>query len=189
MNLDNLFVIDVETTGPDPFLHELISVALVPFQQRVESLLVLVRPSASAPWDSWAKKAHRDFLAAAPDDALDPADAHDRIQQYVNHVGGGRSITVLGHNVGFDLAFLRGLAHRAGRPAIAGISHRAVDTHTLLFVMAMQGRIDPAHLSSDGAFERFGITAENRHEALGDAVATRELAQLLLRELVASSVR
>ena len=86
-------------------------------------------------------------------------------------------LTVVGHNVGFDVAFLRQLAFQAGLNEVPLISHRVIDTHTMLYLLHLSGVIPEDALSSDGAFRHFeiGPQAFARHTALGDALATREL--------------
>jgi DNA polymerase III epsilon subunit-like protein len=101
----------------------------------------------------------------------------EKIERYLSSVFPGEAVTPVGHNVGFDVAFLRKLAFLGGRNEITAISHRALDTHTMLYLLHLKGRVPPSALSSDGAFEYFGIRVPDneRHTALGDALATREL--------------
>jgi hypothetical protein len=80
------------------------------------------------------------------------------------------------------MAFLAKLAALAGQEGFAGLSHRSVDTHTLLFLLCLMGDIPSSALTSDGAFDYFGIRVpdEIRHTALGDALATSKLLLNLL---------
>jgi DNA polymerase III subunit epsilon len=104
------------------------------------------------------------------------------IEEYVRTTFGGEEVTLVGHNIGFDVAFLRKLAFEGGREQLAGISHRALDTHTLLYVLALENRIPVSATKSDGAFRHFGIQVppSKRHTALEDARATRALLLAIL---------
>ncbi len=185
----NLLVVDVETTGPNILLHEVLSVAFVPIVANCEPLVLYVR-TPDHMWSAYAKTNFARFDREWTEHAVPPAIAATRIEEYVAKVTGNQQTTLVGHNVGFDLAFLRKLAARAGREDLLGISHRCVDTHTLLFLAWLDGRLPEAALTSDGAFEHFGIRvpAERRHTALADALATREMFLELLQVLAPSAV-
>lgn len=104
------------------------------------------------------------------------ADAYDEIDSYLAELLPNDVATLVGHNVGFDLAFLRKLAHIGQQPSLPRISHRSIDTHTLLY-LASVNHDWPSALSSDAAFELLHVMPEisERHTALGDAIATRQL--------------
>ena len=84
---------------------------------------------------------------------------------------------LVGHNIGFDLGFLKQLAFLSGKDELTGASHRVLDTYTMLFLLHEKGLIPSSALTSDGAFRYFGIriSETQRHTALGDALATRDL--------------
>jgi DNA polymerase III subunit epsilon len=184
---NNLVVLDIETSGTNPFRHEALSVALVP--------LVAVGPPfqihlahQKIEWNEFALSNFRKFEYDWKTSAVPPDVACASIEQYLRRTFAGRTATLIGHNVGFDIAFLRKIAFQGGRDEIAGISHRAIDTHTLLYLLSLEGKIPASALSSEGAFRHFHIAVsdEERHTALGDAIATRELVACVLKELVGS---
>ncbi len=173
----NLLVIDLETSGTNPFKHDVLAVGMTPFSRDAEPLSVYVRPPETPVWTDHARANFDRFAEEWERFSVSPEEACSRIEAYIRDVFGGEQATPVGHNVGFDQAFLRKLAFQGGREAIAGLSHRAVDTHTLLFMQLLRGGLPAAALSSDGAFLEFGINvpAAQRHTAVGDALATREL--------------
>lgn len=180
----NLFVIDVETTGPNPFIHDPLSIALVPIDERAESLELFVR-TATPQWSSYARENFRSFEVQWEASAREPDLVVRSLQSYLKKWLGKDTAMLVGHNVGFDMAFLRKLAALAGREEIPGLSHRSIDTHTLLFAAHSEGKIPLEALSSDAAFAHFGINFEKgtRHTALHDATATRALFLQLLQLL------
>lgn len=187
LNTKDLVVIDVETSGVNLFRHALLSVALVPFDDELPPQVVYVRPSAIE-WSEFARKNFERFAFDWDAQALPPEQACLVIENYLSNLFPGRAVTPVGHNVAFDLGFLKKLAFLGNRDEIAGLSHRAVDTHTLLYLLALRGKVPDAATKSDGAFNHYGITfAEgSRHTALGDAQATKELLRLILRDCINS---
>jgi DNA polymerase-3 subunit epsilon len=178
----NLLVIDIETTGPNPFLHDPLSVALVPVQGRTAPAEINVRIDNPA-WTSYGLRNFKAFEDDWKRSALNPGDAVHEIESYLGRVSPREEAVLVGHNVGFDMSFLRKLAYLAGQEAIKGLCHRTLDTYTLLYLALSRGLVPQSALSSDGAFEFFAIRvpSERRHTALGDALATRELFAKLLK--------
>ena len=170
-----LVAIDVETSGVNPFQHQILSLALVPLDLSKSPLELYVNEGEP----EWQKIAADYFEGSRPTwkaNGLSASEACKALSSYIENVF-GKQITVVGHNVGFDVAFLRQLAFRAGLDQVPLISHRVIDTHTILYLLHLSGVIPEDALSSDGAFRHFDIrpTASARHTALGDALATREL--------------
>ena len=89
-------------------------------------------------------------------------------------------ITLAGHNVHFDVAFLKPFFAANNKDFSQYFSHRVIDTSSILYYLYLSGRMKQKATSSDKAFELFDIHVEGRHTALGDAVATAELFNKLL---------
>ncbi len=177
-NLDSapLVVVDLETSGVNPFRHDVLALALVPLNSELRPHVVFVKPPEIR-WTEYARANFAKFAAEWERNAVAPVEACASIESYLRNTFGDQPATPIGHNIGFDVAFLRKLAFLGNRDELPSLSHRAIDTHTLLYVLAASGRIPSSAVSSTGAFEHFGITVSEsvRHTALGDAVATREL--------------
>ena len=181
---NNLAVIDIETSGINPFRHEVLSVALVPLTLSATPCVVYVR-AHEIQWSLFAKKNFENFSPDWNANAVPAAAAYDEIEQYITQTFEESQVTVIGHNVGFDVAFMRKLAFNAGKDELPRISHRALDTHTMLYLLFLKGQLPSSALSSDGAFDFFGINISDRdrHTSLGDALATRELVLRLFEML------
>lgn len=177
MTLSNeLIVVDVETTGDNPFVHDLLSIALVPVVGTGEPLVVYVRPD-NPTWTDCGQTTFRKFEREWQERAVAPRAAVSEIEGYLRRHLGTAKATLVGHNVSFDVAFLRKLAAQSGRTEIAGIAHRTIDTHTLLYLGYIEKGLPSSARTSTGAFEAFKIKvpSEQRHTALGDANATKAL--------------
>jgi DNA polymerase III subunit epsilon len=189
VNKRNLAVIDVETSGTSPLVHDLLSVAIVPVASRSSPLVVHVRHEDIV-WTPFARANFEHFGADWERSSVHPIEAIAAIEEYLFSAFDEHPVIAVGHNVGFDLSFLKRVALQAKREAIANLSHRAVDTHSLLYVLYLQGRLPKDALTSDGAFHHFGIEIPSglRHTALADAIATRTLFDCLLSELGSGSL-
>ena len=181
--LDHIVILDTETGGLDPLLHSLLSVGLVSGDGTRTDEFFVREPNMVTNPRSLA--VNRLDPAQVARDGLEPVEAVVRIEAFLDAYPGPRPVMVVGHNVAFDVAFLRRLYGMANAPFPPDFSHRTVDTHTLLWALVSQGKL-PAHVrGSDAAFAHFDIAPPDalRHTALGDAVATRDLIERLL-ELV-----
>lgn len=170
-----LVVVDVETSGTSLVDHSLISAAFVPIAPEIPPFSVYFAP-VNLRWSAKAHEMFRPYEAEWTRQAVPPKDACSSVVEYVRaHFQ--RPITIIAHNVAFDFAFLRKTFHEARVLEADAFSHRAIDTHTLLFLAYLKGKVPESALNSSGAFAFFGIEVppSERHTALGDAKATREL--------------
>lgn len=88
---------------------------------------------------------------------------------------------LVGHNPAIDKYMVRlQLFQVYGLDMDKYISHRMIDTMSLIWGLHMAGILPKSACSSDGAFEHFGIVVDKRHTGLGDSEATR----ILLGKLV-----
>lgn len=174
--LSNLLLIDLETSGVSPLVHSPLAVGLLPLTEKVNPFLIYVRP----PELNWTDHARLNFRRFGKDwehQAVSPASACAAIEDYLGQVFAGERATLVGHNIAFDLGFMAKLAYLGGRERFPSISHRSLDTHTMLYLLYLRGLIPKAALTSDGAFQffRIDIHPESRHTAVGDVLATRTL--------------
>ncbi len=185
IDVRNLFVVDLETTGTNPFQHEVLAVGIAPLNLNTAPRLfyVHIEPETSA-WTSFARSNFDKFADDWRAGAAPAPMVCSEIESYLGAACGGLA-TAIGHNIGFDISFLRKLAFRGGQTDLFGFSHRALDTHTMLYLLHLKGVLPASALSSDGAFQYFGISVPEpvRHTALADALATRSLAIQLLKLL------
>lgn len=180
----NLVVIDVETSGANPFIHEILAIGFSPIDKNIPSKTIFIRHE-KIEWSNYAREIFSNYAIDWEEQAVAPVTACEEIKKYLSKYFQGQQVTPVGHNIGFDLSFLKKLAFQSNQENIAGISHRAVDTHTLLYFLALEENIPATATTSDGAFQYFGIKIKKkeRHTAMGDAKATAELLKHVLERL------
>jgi len=161
-----IVALDLETTGLDPTRDAIIEVGLVRFTpRRVEDeLSILVNPGMPLP--SFITQ-----LTGITDDMLSDAprfrDVRNQIEQFVG------TSPVLGHNIEFDLKFLRkhGLLE----------FNEALDTFAVAsVVMPNAGRYNLGALAS-----ALGVPIGNAHRALDDAQMTRQIYLRMMEKVTA----
>ena len=189
--MTRLLVLDTETGGLDATRHSLLTLGLVAWEEgRVLEAVELAVRHEPYVVTGGGMKVNRIDLATHHATAAEPDVVIAQLETFCTRHFGGGSITLVGHNVAFDRAFLdtflasqrrslsldpEGRMRPSGEPRF---HHRTVDTHALAFGLQQAGRIPAAvKLSSDGLFAHFGILVppDQRHTALGDALATAAL--------------
>jgi DNA polymerase III epsilon subunit-like protein len=171
--------LDTETGGLDPDVHSLLSLGLVAGEGSTvrESLEILVKHEPYVV-SGGGMAVNRIDLVQHDRAAQPPAQAMATLQAFLQrHFPDPGPVTLVGHNVGFDRAFLAVFYASLGCPFEPRISHRIIDTHSLAAGLRDAGRLPLANLSSTALFKHFGISIPEakRHTALGDALGTFEL--------------
>ncbi len=172
-------VFDTETGGLDPLAHDLLSLGCVVSEdgQVVASLEILVRHEPYRV-SAGGMKVNRIDLVKHHAAALTPTEALKVFDAFCSEYFGSAPITLLGHNIAFDQAFLGTFLKSQGRELEPRFNHRTIDTHAAAAVLRDAGKLPrDLRLSSGALFDFFGIAPEpdKRHTALGDALATHHL--------------
>lgn len=180
-----LLIIDTETSGLDPDLHSVLSIgAAVWFHGSiVDSIEIFVRDD-SVKVQAEALRVNQIDLVWLRDHGVSPAEAVATLEAFVRRnfdfSEPGDRVGLVGHNLNFDIPFLKRLYQRVGASYQATFSHRMIDTASILGFFALSGLLPLSGASSTEAFEHFEITVPARHTALGDAVATAQLLNKLI---------
>ncbi|HET9085626.1 MAG TPA: polyribonucleotide nucleotidyltransferase, partial [Candidatus Limnocylindrales bacterium] len=150
-------VIDVETTGTDAAISDLVEIGVVKVRdgQITDRWSTLVNPGRPIIGNQMHGITDAD-VAGAPS----PAEA---VQQALDRIG---DAMVVGHNVGFDLSFLE-----AALPSAKLEPGRYLDT----LVLAREGYPEIGQYKLETLSSFFGIDLSQNHRALPDAEATASL--------------
>jgi DNA polymerase III epsilon subunit family exonuclease len=172
-------VLDGETTGFDRDGRDrIVSLAAVRVRRgvvrRQEVFDALVNPGRAIPPSSAAYHGVTDAMVAKapPLDVVLPA--------FLRFADGA---VLAGHEVWFDLHFLSRESRRLGLAPV-GTTQPVLDTALLARLVEPQ----LADHGLDGLAHRLGVTIENRHSALGDALATAEIYVRLVALLASRGV-
>jgi DNA polymerase-3 subunit epsilon/CBS domain-containing protein len=170
-------VVDTETTGLDPAKARIVEIAVLPFRRgaldAASARRYLVNPGEPIP-KAAADIHHIDdaMVASAPVFAA--------VWQELAPVLSGAIL--IGHTLGFDLAVLRRECARAG---LFWTAPRVLDTRLLAQVVSPDlGGFTLEHLAS-----WLGVTVEDRHSALGDAMLTAKIFLALIPKLRDGNIR
>lgn len=177
---NELLFIDTETGGLDHSQDALLSVGLVHWRDGaiLGQQEIWVQPEGLHVGTK-ALEVNRIDMAHHRKFAVSRREASERMYRLVRSwmpwSSEKQRVILAGHNVGFDINFVR--------PLFGGywsklVLHRSVDTSTLLQFLAHTGRIPAGKEASlDQAVRLFGINIpdELRHTALADALGTAEL--------------
>ena len=164
-------VFDFETTGLEPGRHEPIQVAALLLDDQMaehgafEALMRPLRPEEASPEALEVNGRNLDDLASEPH----PADV---LAQFVGFAQeAGEPVVMVGHNVGFDLRFLR--REEATYGLFLPRRDVAVDTCEMAKVhLQARGHVGDSRLTTIAA--HYGISY-HAHDALGDVRATAQV--------------
>ena len=157
--------LDLETTGLDPRSDHILSLAAVPIrdgQVRLsERFERLVRPRREFGIESI--RHHR----ITPDEAAAGVPVEDAVRDFLHWLG---SRTLLGYNLGFDLAMLA--PHVKALTGFA-LPNPCVDLADAVAARERRARPDaPPNLAFVHIAGQLGVPVLGRHTALGDALTT-----------------
>jgi DNA polymerase III epsilon subunit-like protein len=188
-----LLIVDTETGGVDPGMHSILSVGAVVWddgQLGAEFEVLIAEDSIQV--TERAMEINGIDLSAHRCSGLSPASAMARFAEFLrehfrDELATGAKIALAGHNIGFDIGFLKRLCRYAGVEFDAFFSHRSLDTAAVIRFLSLAGVLPLASAGSDEAFSYFGVPfgAGTRHTALGDARATAHLLNSLIKAAAA----
>ncbi len=170
-------VLDLETTGLHPEAGDrVVSVGAVRVDRarvREDDVLDrLVDPRRPIPPTATAVHGITDAMVAG----------RSRLPEVLGDLARFSSETVLvGHDIAFDLAFLRPAAEQAG----VKLPARVLDT---LLLSAVLHPADGESHGLDAVAARFGVPVLGRHTALGDALVTAEVLVRMVDQLAAQGI-
>lgn len=180
--------LDTESGGLDSGQHSLLSLGFVVGDEGVvrHSLEVLLKHETYIVTGS-ALKVNRINLSHHHACAMDAPTAMTVMDIFLNQFFPCKHtpIHLVGHNIGFDQAFLKRFWESQGRQFEDRFSHRSIDTHAIAWSMRDAGLLSLENLSSTSLFEHFGVAIpeDKRHTALGDALGTFELYWKMIKRM------
>lgn len=184
-----LVVIDTETGGLDCTIHSILSLAAVIWNDgniEAKFQVIIREPQMSTTFE--ALRVNGFTHEIIENEGVSALTAVQSLQNFFLANDVRSRITLAGHNVAFDVGFLKRLYRLAGiseKEYRKMFSYRVLCTQTAALLLEAAGRCDFKSTSLNALCKYFGIVIrENeeygRHDALEDATAT---ARLLTAEL------
>ena len=171
-------VVDTETGGFDPEKNSILSIAGVIWEPRtkIKKVFDIYIKDDQGSIEDAALKVNKIDLNVVKEQGLTPVESVKHIRTGLNACFGPhrRPIQLVGHNVAFDIGFIRRLYMLANEEFSQDFRERAIDTCSILQFLIISGKIKSERASADVLFESAGvfIPEEERHTAMGDALAT-----------------
>lgn len=182
--MTKLLVLDTETGGLTAGQHSLLSIGAVVWEDgRIKDTSEILVAEQTYTVTSEALTVNKIDLANHHAYGLAPAEAVRVLFDFVRINFENRPAVVVGHNVSFDLGFIKHLWTRTGRSNefSNSFSHRTLDTAGILRFLAIAGKVPPEAASLDSAIKHFELENPSRHTALGDALVTAKLLTRLVK--------
>lgn len=180
---EKILFIDTETGGQIPGKHSLLSVALVVWDIKysIEDSIELFLYSNNYTYTEEAIKINKFNIEEHNSKAISANDFIKSIDSFcIKHFPEGYLIPLGGHNIQFDVGFLKALYSSQNKSFGSRFSHRMVDTYSIGKYLFDCNLLNIDFLSSTKLFLNFKISIENRHSALDDAKATALLYEKMI---------
>lgn len=174
----DLLFLDTETGGTDPFRHSLLQVGAVAYhnKERFKANLSLEEYNTT----EIALKINQLNIEELKEQGTTIDATVSNFTDFIKRNFAEKPVLV-GHNIAFDKYFIRELFMSNQLNMDDFISHRMIDTMSILWGLHLAGKIPIEACSSSGAFKYFGVTQRKYHDALDDALMTVELFEKLIQ--------
>lgn len=197
MTKNRVLIIDTETGGLDPAEHSILSLAAVVWKDGAidaKFQVVIREPQISTTLE--ALRINGFTGERLENEGVSPLTAVQSLNNFLLANDIRNRVTLGGHNVAFDIGFLKRLYRLAAvtpKEYGAKFSHRSLCTQTLALALEVAGLETFQSTSLDALCKQFGIDireggVKGAHDALEDAVATGKLLTKLLSRFVPSRV-
>ncbi len=174
-----IFIIDTETGGFEPERNSILSLGGVVWEDgRVLGEIDFLIAEDTLDVEPEAMAINKLPLDEVRRQGLSPMTAVNTLETFLDrHFDPTQKIALAGHNIGFDVGFLKRLYMLAGADFQGRYSHRLLDTASVMRFLSMAGRLPFDNPSLDAGLLHFGIDVPllQRHTALADARATAQL--------------
>lgn len=180
-----LLFLDTETGGLTPKTHSLLEVGMICFDEGkiVDATEFTIKEETYQVSPYALKFNGLDLYEDIYKNGLIIPDAAQAIIKFVTKNFDGARAVLVGHNPSIDKYMVQELFNKCSFNMDDYISHRMIDTMSLIWGLHLAGKLPQKACSSDGAFEYFNIEVDKRHRALSDCYATVKLFQNLIEML------
>lgn len=185
------FWFDVETTGLDTDLNEIIQLAgIIEIDNKiVEEFDLLMKPTDFANISSKALEVQKRTLSDIKT-YKDPSITHKKLveifDKYINKFDREDKMAIGGYNVDFDIGFLFSFFKRNGHNFLGSYIDftRKYDPLGVMYFLKSSGKYDGQNCKLETVANEFGIDlGKDAHDALADVIATKEIWEYLVNNI------
>lgn len=188
--MNKILVFDTETGGLDPAEHSLLTLGAVILGSDgsiISTLSLVINEGAALSVTDQALKVNGLTVEYIREKGMTPEEATRTLETWLTNNGLIRGITLAGHNVSFDIGFLKRLYRLAGRTFDKKFSYRSLCTQSIAMFLTFAGVANYTKTSLDALTSFYDIQirqggATGTHDALEDAIATAKLLTCLAKE-------
>lgn len=175
-------VIDTETGGLDPQRNTLLTASFRVLDndlKQVDALDLFMAPDDEYRVNASALGVNRIDILAHSKVAINMLEARLRLVELLDRWSKPNRLTVVGHNVGFDLAFIH---HQllSKHEWEKRVSYRVMDTQVVAMYLQIAGRLKAGSTSLKALAFALGVPQRAAHTAADDAEVTAEVFRRLV---------
>jgi len=179
-----ILVVDVETGGFDPNNESILSIGAVEWSRdRLGNSIELHVTEQEIVMSRKSAQFNAALLQTVLTKGIAPVDAAQRFEDFLGTTFGSqrKQIVACGHNVWFDVSFLKRLYRLAGADYGKSFHHRTLDIQSIALWLVMTNRLSLPDTSSDSLLKHFNAEPppDQRHTALADAIAEAKVLSAL----------
>lgn len=177
-----LLFIDTETGGINEKENSLLSVALICWNDKlmVDRLEFFIKEESYNVTEK-AMEINQLNLEVVKKAGIKKEEAVKKINDFIIKNFKEEKAVICGHNVNFDIRFIKELYNKVGKNYEEFISYRSLDTASIFRFLTIAGKFKNEQINSlDDAIKYFNISFENRHTAMGDIEKTVEIFNKLI---------
>ncbi|MGL5428593.1 MAG: 3'-5' exonuclease [Cetobacterium sp.] len=172
-----LLFIDTETGGINEKENSLLSVALICWEDKkvIDKLEIFIEEESYNVTER-AMEINGLNLENVKKYGLEKKIVIEKINSFILKNFEDEKAVLCGHNVGFDIRFLKELYNKVEKNYEEFISYRSLDTASVFRFLTIAGKFKEEKINSlDDAIKYFNISLENRHTAMGDIEKTVQI--------------
>ena len=172
-----LLFIDTETGGINEKENSLLSIALICWENKkvLDKTEFFIKEKEYNVTEI-AMKINQLDLEVVKKRGLEKQEVVEKINEFIKKNFNNEKAVLCGHNINFDIRFLKELYNKVGKDYEEFISYRSLDTASIFRFLSIVGKFNGAEVNSlDGAIKHFNLSFDNRHTAMGDIEKTVEV--------------
>lgn len=180
-----LLFIDTETGGTDEYENSLLSIALVHWENKktLDKLEIFIKEE-NYNTTKEAMNLNKLNLEEIKKVGLERDIAVKEINKFISKNFGDEKAIICGHNVNFDIRFLKQLYKKSNDDYKKYFSYRSLDTASIFKFLTLAGKFRNNSINSlDDAINYFKISFENRHSAMADIEKTIQVFNILIEKV------